>query len=268
MKKQTAATKICICLLTAAVIFSAALGTEKTGAWFTDSGTWLEAEYGVGVIDYIVYMNGENIEKIKNGQQVSVSVPIAGAAKLNDGEKPVAAVRSQASGTVIGAHDEFDEGVTLVRARIVNTGGLPVGIRATVTAPQPADSGMLSMVIPADAWAEPENFCVRGADGAGTNYRQYIRGKLTGAYGDFAALSAALDEYHSKITNGVTNNTVVYPGKLPPWREGETAKAFEIDVLCWAEYDQMPWNGDSARDNGKALEQREGRLIFTINCTL
>ena len=269
MRKQVALTKICICLLAVAIILSASTGVKQTGAWFTDTGTWLEAEYGVGVIDYTVHINGESIEKIKNGQEVALTIPIVGAAKLSDGEKPVGAVRSSITGQTVNAHDEFDEAVTLIRAKIVNTGGLPVGIRATVSSPDMADSGMLYMVLPYGTIPEPGDFCVSDASGSVKNYRSFITGNLSGDFGDFAVLAESVKAYHSSInSSGVTNDTVIYPGKLPSQKAAEPEMPFEINVLCWAEFSEMPWNGQAARDNTKTVDQINGKLIFTINCIL
>lgn len=272
MNKQRVLTKICICLLTAVVVLSAGVGAEKTGAWFTDSGLWVEAEYGVGVIDYTVHVNGESLEKIKNGQNVSLTVPITGGARLSDGKKTVAPVTVSRGGeeAAIGEHDEFDEAVTLIRARIVNIGGLPVGIRATINEQTMFSNGMLYMVLPQTAELDADQFSITSG-GVTNTYRDYIVGKLgAGAAGTFAQLSGAVKTYHEGVTDGLSNSTVAYPGKLPSYKNAETAdKAFEINVLCWAEYDKQPWSaGDDARNNANPVSQQAGRLVLTIESTL
>ena len=317
--------KISICLLILAVGFSAATG-GRTGAWFVDAGTWVESSYGIGVIDYTVYLNGENVEKLKGGQGVALALPLVGGAKLCDPDKGAAA-----GAVSSGGRDEFDEAVTLVRARIVNTGGLPIGIRAAVTGAPPAaagagggagseaaagtgagggtetgtgagtgagvteaaagsltDNGILYLVLPYGAEVDQARMGLTLSGGSFQSYRSYIRGclglgpgspgvqpdgSIAGkVYGDL--VSALSNYYNTPQTPGsaVLNNTVVYPGKLlsSPNLEAPVAE-FQVNVLCWAEYDAMPWSagtGDAARDNTKAVEQRDGVLTLTIECVL
>lgn len=263
--------KASIIIISLAVVFYTGFSVPKTGAWFVDGGTLVTANYGIGVIDYTVYIDGKDIEKIKEGQQVSVAVPIIGAAKINDDPKPV----------VINGntHDEFDEGVTLIRTKIVNKGGLPIGISVRVDTKNLTGGGILAMVVPYGHEVDPKQYGVkRTTTGTLENYKTYIKTNLEkpdSNWGTYDELSKSVEDYLEKIGSAGTKNRVVaYPGKLPsvlPENVTQSAVGLTVDTLCWAEYDKMEYStGDKATDNapGNPMIKSQGQLIFTITCTL
>lgn len=272
--------KIVIGMLILVVVFYTGFSVKKTGAWFVDTGTLVVANYGIGVIDYTVFINGSDIEKIKGGQKVQVAVPITGAAKINDIDLPV----SNADGTT---HDEFDEGVTLVRTKIINKGGLPIGIKVQVDSQNLTSAGIVSMVVPYGEVVDNENCQIRTSGAAvasGKNYKGYIKEKLNkqgSNWNTYDALVADMKGYLETV-NALTktkNKVVAYPGKLPSVKPdalgtvSSSAIGLEVNTLCWAEYDEMlysPAKGGNPTDNSNTWKMTEGKgqLIFTITCTL
>ncbi|MEG2199861.1 MAG: hypothetical protein RRY25_06215, partial [Anaerovorax sp.] len=204
--------KISIVMLLLAIVLYTGGTIQKTGAWFVDAGVWVEAKYGIGVIDYTVYIDGKDIGKVKEGQKVWVAVPIIGAAKINDSAKPVT------MGAMV--HDEFDEAVTLVRTKIVNKGGLPVGISVAVDSVGLTGSGILSMVVPYGHTVVPDQYGVkRTSDGAVENYKAYIEKNAKPVehdWGNYTVLQQDIETYLENMGSGTTKHRVVaYPGKLP-----------------------------------------------------
>lgn len=210
-----------------------------TGAWFLDFNQWANADYQLGVINYNIQVNEKALfldSEKEDKVDLELAVPIIGGVKIYETEE----------GPRRNSKQNFNEGATLARINIQNTGDFPADFAVNFTSfGALSANGICYMILPADATISTKTQMIT-VGGIGKTYKDYVVDELekTGWSlsndSSYAALKTAVENYYENYgsktlaTSSLLENTT--PGAINP-------PIFNVNVLFFAEFDE--WNKQS-----------------------